>query len=514
MARKRLSMYKTREILRLRWELGKTVRETGHAVGVSVGKVSQTVERARLAGLTRWAAVAELDDTTLEERLYEPRRFVVGDRAEPDPVWIHLERKRPGVTLELLHLEYLEAHPDGYRYTTFCDRYRTWIKKHRLSMRQVHRAGEKMFVDYSGKRPTIIMPTTGEVTPVELFVAVLGASSYTYGDATLTQKSRDFIGSHIRALEYFGGVAGAFVPDQLKSGVIEACRYEPRTQRTYAEMARHYGTAILPARPGKPRDKAKAEVGVQVVQRWILARIRNEQFFSLQALNERIAELLEDLNARPMRRYGNVSRRELFERLDRPALSPLPSERFVHAHWADATVNIDYHVEYDKHYYSVLYTHVREKVEVRATAMTVEIFRNNRRIASHIRSYTRGRHTTKPEHMPKAHRAHAEWTPSRMISWAAKIGTHAELLVRAILEERPHPEQGYRSCLGVMRLEKRYGADRVDAACRRALVSGGRSYKHVERILKHKLDQLPDDEVPSSDTRPTHANVRGPDYYQ
>jgi len=486
----------------------------GSRSGASVGTVSDTVDRAKKAGLTRWAEVAELDNATLEERLYGPRRAAVGERPEPDPVWIHLERKRPGVTLELLHLEYLTAHPAGYQYTTFCDRYRTWVKKHRLSMRQVYRAGEKMFVDYSGKKPTIIDPKTGEVTAVELFVAVLGASSYTFAEATLTQKSRDFIASHIRAMEYFGGVAGAFVPDQLKSGVIEACRYEPRTQRTYAEMARHYGTAILPARPGKPRDKAKVEVGVQVVQRWILARIRNEQFFSLDALNERIAELLEDLNSRPMRRYGNVSRRELFERLDQPTLSPLPVERFVHADWADAKVNIDYHIEYDKHYYSVLYTYVGKKVEVRATAMTIEILLSGKRITSHVRSYKPGRHTTKPEHMPKAHRAHAEWSPSRLIAWAEKIGVHTKALVEALLAERPHPEQGYRSCLGIMRLEKRYGAERVDNACRRALVSGGRSYKHVERILKHKLDQLPDEEVPRSDTRPTHANVRGPDYYQ
>jgi len=506
-------MRKTREILRLKWVLELTHREAARSLGLSAGAVGKTMTRAQRAGLT-WAEVEAMTDGELDARLYGPPRRPTHNRPKPDPVWIHTERKKAGVTLELLHLEYLEQHPEGYGYTIFCDTYREWLKRHRLSMRQVYRGGEKMFVDYSGKKPSIIDRETGEVIEVELFVAVLGASSLTFAEATRTQRSPDFIASHIHAFEYFGGLTDALVPDQLKSGVIEACRYEPKSQRTYEELAWHYGTAIVPARPGKPRDKAKAEVGVQVVQRWILARLRNERFFSIDSLNERIAELLEELNDRPMRRYGGASRRELFDQLDRPALRPLPTERFVYARWAGATVNIDYHIEYDKHYYSVPFALVREHVEVRATAMTVEIFHKSSRVASHARSYVPGRHTTNPEHMPKSHRAHAEWTPSRLIAWASKLGVHTEALVKAILDERPHPEQGYRSCLGIMRLEKRYGADRVDAACRRALLVGARSYKHVDRILKHGLDRIGDEEVPATDTRPPHEHLRGPDYYQ
>ncbi len=513
MATKRLSMRKIREILRLKWVLKRSHREVVGSLGVSLGAVSEAVSRANKRGLT-WEAVESLADEELDERLYGPR-LATRSRPKPDPVWIHLERKKVGVTLELLHLEYLEQHSDGYRYTTFCDVYRQWLKKHRLSMRQVYRAGEKAFVDYSGKKPSIIDRKTGEATEVELFVAVLGASNFTYAEASESQKSPAWIASHQNAFEYFGGVPEAAVPDQLKSGVIEACRYEPKTQRTYAEMARHYGIAILPARPGKPRDKAKAEVGVLVVQRWILARLRNERFFSLAELNDRIAQLRDELNDRPMRRYGGATRRELFEKLDRPALSPLPTERFVYAEWKDAKVNIDYHIEYDKHFYSVPFSLTQEPVEVCATAMTVEILHRRQRVASHARSYKPGGYTTDPEHRPKSHREHADWTPSRLIAWAGTVGPHAQALVRAILEERPHPEQGYRSCLGLMRLAKSYGDGRLDAASRRAVAGGARSYKHVARILKHGLDSEPlPNEVPTDDTRPSHEHVRGSGYYQ
>ena len=308
-------MRKLREILRQKWLLGRSHRAAAASTGVSAGSVGRAVVRAKGVGLS-WADVVTMTDEQLEERLYGPPTCPTHDRPKPDPVWIHVERRKPGVTLELLHLEYLEQHPNGYRYTQFCEYYREWLKARGLRMRQVHYAGDKLFVDYSGKRPFIVDPKTGEVQPVELFVAVLGASNYTYAEASLTQRGPDFIASHIRAFEYFGGVAKATVPDQLKSGVTTACRYEPGVQRTYEEMAAHYGTTVLPARPGKPRDKAKVETGVLVVQRWILARLRNQTFFSLAALNERIAELLEDLNARQMRVYGK-SRRQLFEETDR-----------------------------------------------------------------------------------------------------------------------------------------------------------------------------------------------------
>jgi transposase len=419
------------------------------------------------------------------------------------------------VTLELLHMEYLEKHPDGYRYTQFCEVYRAWLKKQRLSMRQVHRAGEKMFVDYSGKKPHIVDRETGECIDVELFVAVLGASSLTFAVATASQRGPDFIASHVGAFEYFGGVAAAVVPDQLKSGVTKACRYEPDIQRTYEEMARHYGTVVLPARPLSPRDKAKVERAVQVAQRWILARLRNETFFSLEALNARIAELLEVLNNRTMRVYG-VSRRGLFERLEKAALKPLPTERFTYADWKKVRVNIDYHVEVDGHFYSAPYELVHERLEARFTLTTVELFRRGVRVTSHLRSFKKGCFTTKSEHMPKAHQKHLEWTPSRLIHWGSTLGPNTEALVKAILADRPHPEMGYRSCLGILRLGKRYGNERLEAAAGRALAVGARSYRHMESILSKGLDRVPLTAKSPDQAELTlgeHENLRGRDYY-
>lgn len=330
MATKRLTMSKTKEILRHKWVLGRSHREVARCLDISAGMVGATLARASKAGLSEWSHVAELDDAALEERLYE--RKLESARPHPDCAYIHAERSKPGVTLQLLHHEYLEANPGGYQYTRFCDLYREWLKRRRLSMHQVHKAGEKLFVDFAGQRPKIIDPKTGEVIEVELFVAVLGASSYTYAEAIANQQAPQWIRAHTNALEYFGGSPRVYVPDNLKSAVTEACRYEPKIQRTYAEMARHYGAAVIPARAYKPKDKAKAEVGVQVAERWMLAVIRNEKFFSLNELNARLAELLEILNDKTMRTYG-ASRRELFERLDKPQLLPLAS-RFQYAEWS------------------------------------------------------------------------------------------------------------------------------------------------------------------------------------
>jgi transposase len=413
-------MRHVREILRQKWCLGRSHREVAASLGVSVGVVSGTLTRAQEAGLG-WAWVEGRSEVELEAKLYHATRGPDACRPLPDFARVHTERQRPGVTLELLHLEYLEQHPDGYRYSQFCEYYRRWCRKKRLSMRQIHRAGERMFVDYSGKKPVIVDRRTGEVEEVELFVAVLGASSYTYAEATRSQKSADWIASHTRAVEYFGGVAELVVPDQLKSGVTRPCRYEPGLQRTYGEWAEHYGTVVLPARPRKPRDKAKVEAAVQVAQRWILARLRNETFFSLGELNRRIRELLAELNGRVMRTFGQ-SRRERFEALDRPALRPLPDARFAWADWKKARVNIDYHVELDRHYYSVPYALVHEAVEIRATAATVEVFHRGERVASHARSYRPGQHTTDPAHMPKSHQKHLEWTPSRLSHLAQTTG--------------------------------------------------------------------------------------------
>ncbi len=512
MATERHSMRKIREILRHKWALRRSHREVAASLGVSVGAVSVTEQRARRAGLD-WATIESLSEEALETRLYgtapsERRRLL------PDPAVLHTELKRAGVTLQLLHHEYLEQHPGGYRYTQFCAHYRRWCDHRRLSMRQVHRAGEKLFVDYAGKKPHLVDPLTGEVHEVELFVAVLGASNFTFAEATATQQVADWTLSHVHAFEFLGGVPGAVVPDQLKSGVARACRYEPAVQRSYEELALHYGTVILPARPAHPRDKAKVEVAVQIVERWILARLRDEVFFSLFALNHRILELLDELNGRTMRHY-RTSRRALFEELDRPALKQLPDVRYEHALWKFVRPSLDYHVELDDHYYSVPFTLRHEQLDLRATSSTVEIFRKGERVASHLRSSLRGRHTTVPEHMPKSHQAHLEWSPERIARWAQTIGPDTRALVEAIFADRPHPEQGYRSCLGILRLAKRYGDARLEVASGRALAVRARSYRHVESILKHGLDRLPaPDSSPQDGVAVVHVNLRGPDYYR
>jgi transposase len=513
MATERLPMQHIREILRLKWILKRSHRETARSLGVSPGAVASVMSRARQVGLT-WDALVDLTDAVLEERLYGPKITGRSVRPRPDPTWLHTELRRAGVTLELLHLEYLQQHPTGYRYSAFCGHYRAWLERQRRSMRQVHPAGEKLFLDYSGKKPEIVDPATGLVSPVELFVAVLGASNYTYVEATETQRTADFIQSHSRTVEYLGGVPALIVPDQLKTGVRDACRYEPILQRTYAEWAAHYQTAILPARPAKPRDKAKAEVGVQIAQRWILARLRHETFFSLAALNARIRQLLLDLNARPMKGYGGLSRRDLFERFDRPALRPLPAERYVYTEWCQARVNIDYHIDVAHHYYSVPHRLVHQLLDIRVSATTVEVFQGGTRLWVHRRNHHVGGFTTIREHMPHAHRAHLEWSPSRLIRWGATVGPQTAALVEQILASRPHPEQGYRSCLGLLRLVKQYGPDRVEAASARAVAAGARSYRHVDAMLKHGLDRVPlDPDQPSASPRAAHANVRGPGYY-
>ncbi len=448
MATERLPMQQVREILRQKLALGRSHREIARSSGVSPSTVSIVVAAARALGLDA-AAIEKLTDAEVEAQLYA-KPVPAGVRPEPDCAALHLELRRPGVTLALLHVEYLGVHPDGLRYTTFCDRYRVWSKRRSPVMRQVHVAGDKLFVDYAGMKPSIVDTTTGEVIEVELFVAVLGASNYTFAEATRTQSIPDFVGSVCRALTFLGGAPRAIVPDQLKSAVVRACRYDPGVQRTTAELARHYETTILPARPKSPRDNAKVEVGVQIAERWLLARIRNETFASLGALNARLAILTEELNARVMRTY-KASRRELFERLDKPALTPLPAEPFETSSWKKVGLNIDYHVAFEDHFYSASHTLRHEDIELwlRATASTVEIFHGRERVAAHVRSYVRGGFTTKPEHMPSSHRAHADWTPSRILGWADQVGPSVRALCEAILRERRHPEWGYRSCLGL-----------------------------------------------------------------
>ena len=509
MATARLSMRNVREVLRQKLELKLTHRMIGKAVGVSYGAVGSLMVRWKKLGL-KWEEVKDLPEDQLEQRLFGPRLPATAQRPMPDMLWLHRELKRPAVTLEVLHVEYLEQHPDGYRYSRFCDHYNEWLAKQRLSMRQVHLAGEKLFIDYSGRKPTVVDPVSGEAREAELYVAVMGASSYVFAEATWTQKLADFVGSTTRALEFLGGVPQALVIDNLKAGVTKADRYEGDVNHTFEELARHYGTVVLPARPYKPKDKAKVEVSVQVVQRWILARLRNRVFHSLGELNLAISELLASVNGR-VTRHLKRSRQQLFTELDKPALKALPATRYELGYWKTVRANIDYHVEVFEQLYSVPYTLRGELLEARATATTVEIFLRGRRVATHLRSYVGGP-TTVAEHMPSAHRAHAEWTPSRFLHWASEVGPMTKTLVQVILEERPHPEMGYRSCLGILRLAKKYSAERLELACGRAVRVRARSYRHVATILEKGLESTP---LPSEPTTPalSHENLRGRDYY-
>jgi transposase len=505
-------MRKVKEILRLKFEAGHGQRQIARSCAIGKTTVAECLARFERSGLS-WAQAAQLDEATLEHKLYPPPVAVPAqERAVPDWPYIHQELRRKGVTLTLLWYEYKAAHPEGYQYSWFCDQYRAWSAKLDVVMRQEHRAGEKLFVDYAGQTVEVVDRRTGEVRQAQIFVAVLGASNYTYAEATWTQQLPDWIGSHVRTFQFFGGVPELAVPDNLRSGVTKAHRYEPDLNPTYMDLASHYGVAVLPARVRKPRDKAKAEAGVLLVERWILAALRNRTFFSLQEVNREIARLLERLNARPFKKLPG-SRQELFEQLDRPALRPLPEQPYEFAEWKKVRVNIDYHVEVDGHYYSVPYQLVRKSLEARYSERTVECFHKGQRVASHVRSHLKGRHTTVAEHMPASHRSYAEWTPQRLIRWAEKTGPAAASVVQSILERRAHPQQGFRSALGIMRLGKSFGEQRLEAACRRALTLGACSYKSIESILRQGLDRKALPEQQELELSIAHENIRGADYY-
>lgn len=513
MPARRLSMRKVREVLRLLLACGLSQRQVSRASGVCRTSVAETWERARRAELLgSWESLSEEE---LERRLYPPvRRPERRERPEVDWAELHQELRRKGVTLSLVWQEYRERHAEGYQYSRFCDLYRAWRAKLDLCMRQVHRPGEKLFVDYCGATVPVVDAGSGEVRAAQIFVAVWGASSYTFAEATWSQGLADWIGSHVRAFEFGGGVTELVIPDNLRSGVTRACRYEPELNPTYHDLAVHYGVAVLPARVRKPRDKAKVEAGVQLVERWILARLRHRTFFSLGELNAAIRELLGPLNERPFRKQPG-SRRSLFESLERPALRPLPVERYTYAEWTKARVHIDYHVEVDGHFYSVPYQLVSHQLDVRVSARTVECFARGKRVASHLRSFRRGAHTTQNEHMPRPHREYAEWTPERLVRWAQQAGPSVAGLVERVMATRAHPQQGFRACLGVMRLGERFGGERLEAACRRALAIGATSYRSVRSILLAGLDRH---EVPSADPPvalpQAHENVRGAAYYR
>jgi transposase len=502
-------MRTAREVLRLRLESKLSVREVAASCKVSVSTISEYEKRLGAAGLS-WPLPEGLDDAALE-RIVRAGQPLGPTRPLPPTSHILKELRKPHVTLQLLWMEYRETSPDGYGYTQFCHWVNQERKKVPVTLRQEYKAGEKLFTDYAGDTLRILDPLTGELNPVYLFVSALGASSCAYAEGVLTMDEQSWTASHVRAFEFYGGAPRIIVPDNTKCAVTRPDRYEPDINPSFAEMAAHYGAAVIPARVRKPRDKAKVEAAVLLVERWILAALRNRVFHSIAEVNEAIRPLLDKINAKKMKRIGE-SRAELFEKLDKPALSPLPATRYTYGAWKKATVNIDYHVCVENHFYSAPYRSVRKQVDVRISASTVEICYKNRRIAGHQRSRVRGGYTTNPEHMPASHREYLEWSPSRIIRWAASTGPQTARLVEAILESKPHPEQGYRSCLGIIRLEKDFGKERVEAAANRALAIRACSYQSVKSILKKGLDArpLPTRTLPA----PTHANVRGADYYR
>ena len=508
----RMTMKAIIEILRLH-AAGCSQRQIARACGLSKGAVGKYLQRATEARIG-WPLSEGLTVVEVEQRLNPRRQPLPASRpVPPDLAQIHTELRRKGVTLQLLWEEYVATHPDErtYQYAQFCVHYRSWKARLKTSMRQQHVAGEKLFIDYAGPTVAVVDPGTGEIRQAQIFVAVLGASSYTYCEATWSQSLPDFLGSHVRAFRYFGGVPTLLVPDNLKAAVTKASRYEPEINRSYRDLATHYGTVVLPTRPYKPQDKAKVEVGVQVVERWILARLRHFQFFSLMDLNMEIRRLLEDLNQRPFKQLPG-SRKSTFEALDRPALKPLPAQDYVFAVWKTAKVSIDYHVEYNRHRYSVPYRLAHERVDLLVSARTVEIFHQQQRAASHLREDSRGGYSTLTEHMPKAHQRHSEWTPGRLLNWAFSIGPATRDVVRWQLESKPHPEQGYRSCLGLLSLSRSYDKTRLNAACLRAMKVGSPTTNSVKSILQQGLDQRPETSQKAAPL-PAHDNIRGPRYY-
>lgn len=511
-----LSMRKLNELLRLKYSKQCSHREIAQSLGISAGTVSETVKRA-IENNVSWPLPERLQtDDALYALLYPKRKKSTEALVEPD--WSAMTkalRQHKGVTLQLLWHEYKQQHPNGYGYSRYCQLYRKHCASIDVVMRQPHVFGEKCFVDYAGVTVPWTETTTGECRQAQIFVAVLGGSSYTFIEATASQALRDWIGSHCRAFEFFGGVAKVLVPDNLKSGVTKAHRYDPDINPTYQECAEHYQIAVVPARAYRPRDKAKAEVGVQGIERWILAPLRNHQFFSIGEINEAIQPLLEAYNNKAFQKMPG-SRALLYQENERATLLPLPEKRYQFAHWHTAKAGIDYHVHVsqDKHYYSIPYQYARKLVDVRITDTLIECFSQHKKIATHRRVGKPG-HTTLKEHMPKGHQEYAQWTPQRVANWAKSIGEQTHQLITTVIAQHAIPYQSFRCCQGILSLAKKYSEPRLELAAKRALAIGSYRYQSIASILKNGLENAPLPEITSASNQPLHHdNVRGEDYYQ
>jgi transposase len=485
-------------------------REIAKSCSIARSSVAECLKRASTASLS-WPLPEDLDDIQLDSLLYPPVVVSEAVRVQPDWSLLQKEMRKKGVTLALLWDEYKTSHQGGFQYSHFCKLYRDFVGRTDCCMRQCHVAGEKLFVDYCGQTVPLTDPKTGVVKQVQVFVGVMGASSYTYAEATLTQSLPDWLGSHVRAFIFLGGLPVIVVPDNLRSAVSKPCRYEPKLNPSYQDLAEHYNVAVIPARVRKPRDKAKAEAGVQLVQRWIIAALRNRTFFSLDELNQAIYGLLTRLNAKPFRKISG-SRENLFAELDKPALAPLPTTHYQYADWKSVRLGINYHVQIEDHFYSAPHQLKGEILNARISVLSVELFLKSKRVACHRRSSKRG-YTTATEHMPKAHREYAEWTPERLINWAAETGGSTAKLVETILAGKVHPQQGFLSCMGVISLSRKYGKERVEAASKRALFIGGTSYTSLKSILVNGLDSKPLPVQEPSKEAVMHPNIRGKAYY-
>jgi len=515
---RRLPMRQIREVLRLHHEAHLSERQIAHGCRISRRTVQRYLERAATANL-EWPLPESLDDGQLEKLLFPPQPGKAADeshlppKSKPDFAKIHHELKaNKSVTLQLLWQEFVEQHPDAAHYSWFCEQYRAWARHLDVVLRQEHRAGEKTFVDHAGDTIPVIDGRTGQTRAAYVFVAVLGASNYTYAEATWTRALPDWIGSHTRALTFFGGATRFVVPDQWKAGVDKPCYWDPELNRTYQEWGIHNGVAIVPARPRHARDKAKVEEAVQLVQRWVVAALRKRQFFSLAEVNEAIGELITKLNQRPFRKLPGT-RLELYQQLDRPALQPLPLQPYAFAEWKKDRVRLDYHVEVDGHYYSVPYQLAQQTVEVRYTATIVEVLYRGKRVASHARSREKPGTTTETSHQPKSHQRYREWTPTRLLEWAETIGPFTHRLVEAMMIYRPHPEAGYRAAMGLRPLARQYGEQRLEAAATRAMRFKLYRLENMRSILSARLDQQPLPMLVTASEPVAHDNIRGADYY-
>jgi transposase len=507
-----LSMRKISEILRQRFELKLSYRDIARSLNIGSTTIGEYLARARTVGIS-WPLPEGMSEEDLYNKLFLPSKDIRKGKPKPDWEWVCRERRKKGVTLQLLWREYRDIYSDGLSYSQFCEQYRLYTKAISPVMRQVHKGGEKTFVDYAGMTMPWIDSTTGEIHEAQIFVGCLGASQFIFAEATATQGLPDWIQSHINMWNYFGGVSEVVVPDNLKAGVSKSHHYDPDINANYQHFSEHYGFAIVPARVARAKDKAKAENAVGIIERQILAPLRHITFTSLAEINAAIKPRLAALNNQSFQKM-KTSRRELFEAVDKPALKHLPADRYHYAEWVNAKIHIDYHFVFDDHYYCVPYQYIHHPVQIRATSKTVECFYQGKRIAAHARSYERYKFTTLKEHMPPAHRAHAEWGPDRMKRWAKKIGLKTAEFIDHMIASRAFPQQAYRSCLGLLRLGERYGEARLEKACTIALAAGASRYQQVESILKKRLDKAPPTSSQDTPIISNHKNIRGSKYYK